>query len=304
MTAATESPAEPFLQPLHPRLPSLEPPLLDRLPASHLTLRELRDSIPFLGVHAAALLGAILVPPSLGLVALALGLWYLRILGISVAYHRYFAHRTFSTSRPFGFVLALWAVSSAQKGVLWWSGHHRNHHRFSDRAQDPHSPARRGFWWSHMGWILAHRNGRAPVEVIRDFERMPEIRWLERWQYLPAIALAVLCFALGGLPALVWGFFVSTVLLYHSTFSINSLAHVIGRRTYPTTDTSRNCWWLALLTAGEGWHNNHHYFCSSARLGFRRRQLDPGYLLIRGLQALGLVWDVRTPPERVLQEAA
>lgn len=304
MTSLAVAPREPLLEIHHRSAPSLEPPLLERLPANRLTLRELRDSIPFIGVHVAALVGAILYPPSWQLVALCLGIWYLRIVGISVGYHRYFAHRTFQTSRPFGFVLALWSVSSAQKGVLWWCGNHRNHHRFSDQQRDPHSPARAGFWWSHMGWILAHRNGRAPIEVIRDFERMAEIRWLERWQYLPAIVLGGVCWLAGGMPVLVWGFLVSTILLYHSTFSINSLAHVLGRRAYPTTDTSRNSWWLALLTAGEGWHNNHHYFCTSARLGFRRWQLDPGYLFIRSCQALGLVWNVRTPPAHVLDEAA
>jgi stearoyl-CoA desaturase (delta-9 desaturase) len=130
--------------------------------------------------------------------------------------------------------------------------------------------------------------------------RFPELRWLERWQYLPPTLLAVALFLAGGVHGLIWGFFVSTVILYHTTFAINSIAHEFGKRVYPTTDTSRNNWLLSLLTAGEGWHNNHHFFCSSARLGFHWWQYDPTYLLILACEKLGLVWDVSVPPERVL----
>jgi stearoyl-CoA desaturase (delta-9 desaturase) len=285
----------------HPTEATLEAPRLARVETPRISSRELIDSWPFFGVHVVALVGGLLATPTWGDVALCLGLWYARILGISFSYHRYFAHRTFRTSRVFQFLLAVWAMSSAQKGVLWWAGHHRNHHRRSDMPDDLHSPSRSGFLWSHMGWIISHQSERAPVEAIRDMERYPELRWLERWQYLPAILLAVALFALGGTHALIWGFFVSTVILYHTTFAINSLTHQFGKRVYPTTDTSRNSWLLALVTAGEGWHNNHHFFCSSARLGFEWWQYDPTYLLIRICRKLGLVWDVNLPPEHVIR---
>jgi len=284
----------------HPTQPTLEVPQLARLPRERLTTREIIDSLPFLGVHLVALVGALVVLPSWGDVALCLGVWYVRIFGISLAYHRYFAHRTFKTSRPFQFLLAFWAMTSAQKGVLWWAGHHRNHHRYTDMPGDPHSPARNGFFWSHMGWILSHRNADAPLDVIRDMARFPELRWLERWQYLPPALLAIALLLAGGVHALIWGFFVSTVILYHTTFAINSVAHEFGKRVYPTTDTSRNNWVLSLLTAGEGWHNNHHFFCSSARLGFHWWQYDPTYLAIMAFAKLGLIWDVSVPPKRVL----
>jgi stearoyl-CoA desaturase (delta-9 desaturase) len=295
VTTATTGP-----QISHPTQPTLEVPQLARLPREKLTTREIVDSLPFLGVHLVALVGALVVLPSWGDVALCLGVWYVRIFGISLAYHRYFAHRTFKTSRPFQFLLAFWAMTSAQKGVLWWAGHHRNHHRYTDMPGDPHSPARSGFFWSHMGWILSHRNADAPLDVIRDMARFPELRWLERWQYLPPALLAIALLLAGGVHALIWGFFVSTVILYHTTFAINSIAHEFGKRVYPTTDTSRNNWVLSLLTAGEGWHNNHHFFCSSARLGFHWWQYDPTYLAILAFAKLGLVWDVSVPPKRVL----
>jgi stearoyl-CoA desaturase (delta-9 desaturase) len=284
----------------HPRVPTLEAPKLARLSRPRLTRAEWLASTPFLAVHAVALCGAVLFPPTLGLVALCLGVFYARILGISLGYHRYFAHRTFKTSRAFQLVLALWSMLSAQRGVLWWAAHHRNHHRYSDDEGDVHSPARTGFFWSHVGWIISGRNDRTRVEVIRDMARFPELVWLDRHQYLPAIALGATLFLAGGLPALVWGMLVSTVILWHATFSINSVAHVIGRRVYPTTDTSRNNTWLALLTGGEGWHNNHHYFCSSARLGFHWWQYDPVWWVIVALERVGLVWDVHRVPDHAL----
>jgi stearoyl-CoA desaturase (delta-9 desaturase) len=284
----------------HPTVPTLEAPRLARLSRPRLTPAEWLACAPFLVVHAVALVGAILWPPTLGLVALALGVFYVRILGISLGYHRYFAHRTFRTSRAFQLVLALWSMLSAQRGVLWWAAHHRNHHRYSDDEGDIHSPARTGFFWSHVGWIISGRNDRTRLEVIRDMARFPELVWLDRHQYLPAIALGAALFFAGGMPALVWGMLVSTVILWHATFSINSLAHVIGKRRYPTTDTSRNNVWLALLTGGEGWHNNHHYYCSSARLGFHWWQYDPVWWVIVGLERVGLVWDVLRVPDHVV----
>lgn len=275
-----------------PRLERCTPRPEDRL--------AVRESLPFFAVHGVALVGAFVYPPTAGLLLLSVALLWLRLLGVTLAYHRYFAHRAFRTSRFFQFVMAFWAVSSAQKGVLWWAGHHRNHHRYSDTPQDIHSPSRRGFWWSHAGWILCRQYNHAPLDTIRDMARYPELRWLDRHNDVPTVAYAVLCLAIGGWPGLIWGYFINTVLLWHATFSINSLSHVFGRRRYPTTDTSRNNPWLAVLTLGEGWHNNHHYFCSAARNGFYWWEWDPTYYAIWLLEKLGIVWDVRRPSARIL----
>ncbi len=275
--------------------------MLERLLAPPEDRLALEESIPFFVFHLVALVGVFLIPPSVELVLAALGIFWLRILGVTLGYHRYFSHRAFRTSRVFQCLLAWWAVSSAQKGVLWWAGHHRNHHRYSDSPQDVHSPRRRGFLWSHVGWILARRYNETPVETVRDLARYPELRWLDRHNNVPTVVLALACFLIGGWTGLIWGYFVTTVLLWHGTFTINSLSHVFGRRRYPTTDTSRNNFWLSVLTLGEGWHNNHHYFCSSARNGFFWWEWDPTYYTIRALEALGIVWDVKRPPRRVLE---
>ena len=287
--------------PYHPELPTVEVPLLERIPIDPGDGIALRESIPFVIVHVVALVGIFLIPPTFELLLMTLGLLWLRLLGVTLAYHRYFAHRAFRTSRVFQFMIALWAVSSAQKGVLWWAGHHRIHHRESDTPGDVHSPGRSGFLWSHLGWILSRRYNEAPLEAIRDMARFPELRWLDRHNDAPTVAFAVVCFLVGGWTGLIWGYFVGTVLLWHSTFTINSLCHVVGRRRYPTTDTSRNNFWLSLLTLGEGWHNNHHYFCSSARNGFFWWEWDPTFSAIWLLEKLGIVWDVNLPPSRVLE---
>jgi stearoyl-CoA desaturase (delta-9 desaturase) len=258
---------------------------------------DLVSSVPFAAVHVVALAGAFLVPFSWKLVGLAVALYYARMAATTIGYHRYFSHRSFKTSRAFQFVLAVLAQTSAQKGALWWAAHHREHHRYSDQPGDPHSP-KLGFWESHVLWIL--RDGSGDTREIKDFSKYPELRWLNKYHLVPPVALAVLLFVLGGAPALVWGFFVSTALLWHGTFVVNSLNHVWGSRRYETTDTSRNNGFLALLTMGEGWHNNHHHYMASANQGFFWWEVDPSYYLIRAMQAVGLVWDVRTPPAAYL----
>jgi stearoyl-CoA desaturase (delta-9 desaturase) len=258
---------------------------------------DLFSSIPFVAVHVVALVGAFLVPFSWKLVGLAVALYYARMAATTIGYHRYFSHRSFKTSRAFQFVLALLAETSAQKGALWWAAHHREHHRYSDQPGDPHSP-KLGFWESHVLWIL--RDGSSETREIKDFMKYPELRFLNTFHLLPPVALAVLLFVLGGAPALIWGFFVATALLWHGTFVVNSLNHVWGSRRYETTDTSRNNGFLALLTMGEGWHNNHHHYMASANQGFFWWEIDPSYYLIRAMQAAGLVWDVRTPPKSFL----
>ena len=259
---------------------------------------DLVSCIPFILVHVAALAGALLVPFAWKYVVLAVALYYARMAFTTIAYHRYFSHRTFKTSRWFQTVMAFLAETSAQKGVLWWAAHHRVHHRYSDLPGDPHSP-KLGFWESHMLWIL--RNQAGATGEIKDFARFPELRWLNKYHLVPPVLLAVALFFIGGAPALVWGFFVSTVLLWHGTFLVNSVNHVWGSRRYPTTDTSRNNGLIALLTMGEGWHNIHHHYMGSANQGFFWWEIDLSFYLIRAMQGLGLVWDVRTPPEKYLE---
>jgi stearoyl-CoA desaturase (delta-9 desaturase) len=256
-------------------------------------------SLPFILVHLGAIATPFLAPASVGLVGLALGLYGLRMFAITAGYHRYFAHRAFRTSRAFQFVLALLGGASAQKGALWWAAHHRDHHRWSDTEQDIHSPLRRGFWWSHVGWFLVRRFDQTRLDRIKDFARYPELRWLDRWHFAPPVALCALLLLLGGWPALLWGFFVSTALLWHGTFVINSLAHVIGRQRYETGDDSRNSLLLAVVTLGEGWHNNHHFYASSANQGWFWWEVDVSYAILRLLARLGVVWDLRRPPEHV-----
>jgi stearoyl-CoA desaturase (delta-9 desaturase) len=201
----------------------------------------------------------------------------------------------------FQFFLAFLAQSSAQKSVLWWAAKHRHHHLHSDTEEDVHSPRRHGFFYSHVGWVFSRRHDATDLAKVADLAGYPELLWLHRWELVPAVVLAGLCLLIGGWPGLVVGFLWSTVLVYHATFSINSFAHVRGRQRYVTGDDSRNNWLLALVTMGEGWHNNHHAFQSSARQGFRWWEWDPTYYLLRGLSWLGIVWDLKSPPERVLR---
>jgi stearoyl-CoA desaturase (delta-9 desaturase) len=256
----------------------------------------------FWAVHLIALAGVFYTGWTWRGALLAVALYFIRMVVVTMGYHRYFSHRTFKTSRAFQFLLALGAQSSAQKGVLWWAGHHRWHHKHSDTDVDPHSARRRGFWHAHIGWILGSEWNGTKLDLVGDLAKYPELRFLNRSsvQLLPAALLAIACLALGGVPGLVWGFFVSTVLLWHGTFTINSLCHMFGRRRFPTGDDSRNSMALALLTTGEGWHNNHHHYQSSARQGFRWWEIDVTYYALQLLAALGLVWDIRRVPPSVL----
>jgi stearoyl-CoA desaturase (Delta-9 desaturase) len=201
----------------------------------------------------------------------------------------------------FQFVLAFLAQSSAQKSVLWWAAKHRHHHLHSDAEQDVHSPRHKGFIYSHLGWIFSRQHDTADFAKVSDFTRFPELMWLHKYELLPPLALGSLCFVLAGWSGLVVGFLWSTVLVYHATFCINSLAHVRGSKKYLTGDDSRNNWLLALFTMGEGWHNNHHAFQSSVRQGFQWWEIDPSYYILRSLSSLGIVWDLKAPPARVLR---
>jgi stearoyl-CoA desaturase (delta-9 desaturase) len=263
--------------------------------------------IPFIALHLACL-GAIWVGTSWFAVATAIALYALRMFAITGFYHRYFSHKAFGTSRPVQFLFAVLGAASVQRGPLWWAAHHRHHHRHADTDQDIHSP-RHGFWRSHMGWFLTPRSFGTDHAAIKDLSRFPELRLLDRFDIVVPALLAVGLFALGnwlegnypaletnGPQLLVWGFFISTVVLFHVTVTINSLAHRWGSRRFATNDDSRNNWLLALLTFGEGWHNNHHHFPGSARQGFKWWELDVTYYALRVMSWLGLVWDLKTMP--------
>ncbi len=258
------------------------------------------STLPFVLVHMACF-AAVWTGVTWQGIAICVGLYCLRIFAIGAGYHRYFSHRAYSTGRVFQFVLAFLALSSAQKSVLWWAAKHRQHHLHSDTELDVHSPRRRGFLYSHVGWIFSRQHAKADLVKVADFARYPELMWLHKLELLPAITLGVICFLVAGWSGLVVGFFWSTVLLYHATFCINSLAHVRGRKRYVTGDNSRNNWLLAIFTMGEGWHNNHHAYQSSARQGFKWWEIDPTYYILRALSWLGIVWNLKTPPEQVLR---
>ncbi|MCW5696870.1 MAG: acyl-CoA desaturase [Bauldia sp.] len=258
------------------------------------------SALPFILIHVAGL-GAIFTGVSWSAVALCIGLYVLRIFAIGAGYHRYFSHRAYATSRWFQFALAFLAQTSAQKSVLWWASKHRHHHLHSDTVEDVHSPRHKGFWYSHFGWLFTERHRTVELVKVDDLARYPELRWLNDYELVPALLLAVICFLAAGWQGLIVGFVWSTIFVYHATFAINSVAHVFGRKRYVTGDDSRNNWVLAFFTMGEGWHNNHHAFQSSVRQGFRWWEIDPTYYILRGLQALGLVWDLKKPPEAVLR---
>lgn len=256
-------------------------------------------SLPFWGVHLGALAGVLWLGPSWRGLALAIASYLPRMFFVTAAYHRYFSHRAYRTSRWFQLVLALGAMATTQKGVLWWAAHHRTHHQRSDHAGDLHSVRQSGFWWAHVGWILSRDLEATELHKVRDLARYPELRWLDRHWYLVPVAVAALTFAIGGWFALVWSFAVAQVATWHGTFTINSLAHLFGSRRYPTDDDSRNNLWLALLTLGEGWHNNHHHYQVAARQGFRWWQVDVTYYVLRALAAVRLVSHLHGVPAHV-----
>ena len=258
------------------------------------------SSIAFILVHLACL-GAIWSGITWQSVVICLVLYWGRIFAIGAGYHRYFAHRAYSTGRAFQFVLAAMSQSTAQKSVLWWASKHRHHHLYSDTEYDVHSPRHKGFLYSHIGWIFARRHDATDLTKIADFARYPELMWLHRYERVPAFALAVICFLVAGWPGLFVGFFWSTVFVFHSTFSINSLAHVLGKKRYLTGDDSRNNWLLALFTMGEGWHNNHHAYQSSVRQGFKWWEIDLTFYVLVALSWVGIVWDLKYPPRAVMR---
>ncbi|MDT8341549.1 MAG: fatty acid desaturase [Longimicrobiales bacterium] len=257
-------------------------------------------TLPFVLVHL-AVFGAIWTGVSAAALQVAVVLYLVRMWALTAGFHRYFSHRSYRTSRVFQFVLAFLAQTSAQRGAIWWAAIHRHHHRHSDTPEDVHSPAHMGFWASHVGWIFRPRRYTADYSTVRDLTRYPELVWLNRYHLVPAILLALACFLAGGWQMLVVGFFWSTVALYHGTFFINSLAHVVGKQRYVTGDDSRNNWWLALITLGEGWHNNHHHYQSATAQGWRWYEIDVTYYVLKLLSWVGVVRDLRAPPQEVVE---
>ncbi len=242
----------------------------------------------------------------------ALALYAVRMFAITGFYHRYFSHKTFRTSRAMQLAFAILGASAVQRGPLWWASQHRHHHAHADDERDAHSPHRHGFLWAHLGWFLARENFATRSELVKDLAKYPELRFLDRFDVVVPLGLLALLYGTGewlayahpelatdGSMLVAWGFCVSTVALYHATFTVNSLAHTIGRRRYATRDSSRNNPWLALLTFGEGWHNNHHHFPGSARQGFYWWEIDPTYYGLRLLAWAGLVRDLRPVPAAI-----
>jgi len=269
---------------------------------------------PFVAMHLACI-GVLWVGVSPVALGVAAALYAVRMFALTGFYHRYFSHRSFRTSRGVQFVFALIGASCVQRGPLWWAAHHRNHHRHADTARDPHSPDVYGFLWSHVGWFLTPRNFRADLSRVPDLVKFRELRLLDRYDTLVPVLLAVALYALGevlhhvapglgtsGGQMLIWGFFVSTVVLFHATVTINSLAHRYGKRRYETHDDSRNNVWLALLTFGEGWHNNHHFFPGSSRQGFRWWEIDITWYGLKLMAMLGLVQGLKPVPAWVLSK--
>jgi stearoyl-CoA desaturase (delta-9 desaturase) len=261
---------------------------------------DLGAMLPFLFLHASVLL-VLTVPFSLGMIAWLAGSYFLRMFGVTGGYHRYFSHRSYKLNRFWQFCFAFLAQTSGQKGALWWAAHHRDHHLYSDRKEDLHSPVHEGFWWSHLGWILSDEYDHYDPKRIADLVKYPELRWLDKYHLVPTILYGAAIYYIGGYAAFVWGYLVATVVLYHGTFLINSLAHIWGTRRFATPDESRNNFWLALVTLGEGWHNNHHFFMSSTRQGIRWWEVDITYYMLKMLSWIRVTRDLR--PFRALESA-
>ncbi|MDT7778425.1 MAG: hypothetical protein QOC99_937 [Acidobacteriota bacterium] len=264
--------------------------------------------VQFLLMHLACLL-VVWTGVSVFAVVICLSLYVVRMFAITAGFHRLFAHRTYRTGRLFQFLMAFVGTASYQKGPLWWSAHHRSHHLHTDTERDLHSPITRTLWHSHVGWFLTRESQVTDRKLIPNLLKYADLRFLDRYYSLPPLLLAVSMFLLGaaleryapsfgtsGWQMLIWGFFVSTVLLYHGTFTVNSLAHIFGSRRFATDDNSRNNLFVALITLGEGWHNNHHHYPSSERQGFYWWEIDVSHYTLRALSWLGIVWDLRTPP--------
>lgn len=257
--------------------------------------------ILFVLMHLSILL-VFFIPFSWWFVALAFASYFVRMWSITAGYHRYFAHRSYKTSRAFQFFLGLLGTTSMQNGPLWWASVHRDHHKYSDTERDPHSPIVRGFWHAQVMWFFRQGIDGFDLSNVNDLKKYPELVWLDKHRWIPIVAYACVCACISGLGGVVWGFILPTVLSLHATSLINSLAHLWGSQRYKTGDSSRNNFALAILTLGEGWHNNHHHYMSAARQGFFWYEIDVSYYTLKVLEWLGIVWDVREPPREMLSQ--
>jgi stearoyl-CoA desaturase (Delta-9 desaturase) len=268
--------------------------------------------IPFIFLHVMCL-GVFFVGWSPAALWTALFLYVVRMFAITGFYHRYFSHNTFKASRPWTFLFAVLGNAAVQRGPLWWAAHHRHHHKFSDQKEDVHSPVQHGFFWSHLGWLTSLQNFPTKLELVKDWARYSELRFLDRFDILVPLALAGALYGFGALleatvPAwgtngpqmLIWGFFVSTTVLFHATCTINSLDHLWGTKRFRTGDESRNNSLLALITLGEGWHNNHHHYPVAVRQGIYWWEIDLTYLGLKFMSALGLVHNLNPYPQRII----
>lgn len=257
-------------------------------------------AIPFLLLQLSVLLVFTTYFSWAGL-ALCLGLYAVRMFAVTGVYHRYFSHKTYKMGRVMQFLMALLGTTAVQKGPLWWAAHHRHHHGHSDQPTDLHSP-KEGFWHSHWLWFLYDETTETNFAKIQDFAKYPELRWLNTYWFVPPTLLGVGLYLVAGWHFVVWGFFVSTFLLANGTYTINSLSHLFGNQRFVSGDTSRNNWLLAIITLGEGWHNNHHRYQASARNGFYWYEYDITYYVLRALSFVGLVSGLKPVPAAVLEE--
>lgn len=278
--------------------------------------RLLMASSPIVLMHVLAL-GVVFTGFSWVALGTLLFTYVVRVFALTAGFHRYFSHRSFKTSRVFQFILAWVGTSSAQLGPMWWAANHRHHHQHSDKEEDIHSPVVKSAFWAHIGWIMCRAYSSIQHDRIKDLSKYPELRFIDRFHSLPVLLLILALYLLGaglnhfypalgtsGMQLVMWGFFLSTIFVYHVTFCVNSVTHIVGTRRFATDDESRNSFWVALFTFGEGWHNNHHRWPLSARQGMYWWEIDLTFLLLRVLEKLGLVWDLQTYPEKVYEEAA
>jgi stearoyl-CoA desaturase (Delta-9 desaturase) len=317
------NPTQTLLTPKPVKNPSTQPSTEDSDTKKHLlrtfTVDEKIDwagSIPFFSVHVIGIL-AIFTGISWPAIAMCLFMYYARMFAITGIYHRYFSHRTYKTSRFFQFIMAVWGTSCAQQGPLWWAAHHRHHHKFSDMPEDIHSPGLRGFWWAHWGWLICKRYSDTNEEAVKDLTKYPELKFINKYHHLAPFALATLIFFFGaflgrvapglhtnGLQMISWGFFTSTTLLYHGTFTINSLSHVFGKKRFETGDDSKNNFILSIITMGEGWHNNHHKFPFAEPQGIYWWEIDMSHYVLKIFSWIGLVWDIQIHPKELFAKGS
>lgn len=252
-------------------------------------------SYPFILFHLAGIAGAILYPPTLNLLLLCLGTYILKLFLITAGYHRYFSHKSFKTSRAVQFIFAFLGATVAMKSAVWWAAGHRYHHKYSDKPNDLHTPVHNP-WLCYGGWVLLRHHFEVKKEFIPDLIKFPELFWLHKYNYLPLFLSFIGLYFLGGLEFVFWGGVISSLLCWHAVFIVNSFSHIWGSQPYESHDQSRNNWLIALITLGEGWHNNHHYYPHSVNNGFKWYEFDPTYYALLLMEKCGLIWDLHKAP--------